>query len=160
MDRSEWVAWRRSLSEAEYASHIVSTSPRSIEGSGGSDVCFSVAIKLWENFDDRSVVEGAMRQYNAQSCDPAWSEAELQHKITTAAAKLGSAVGSKKWRGNGGGDGSKVAAHALGHDRPRATRAPNGGRACHRDSALPSVGGSCRKHGVKNGRGGRRCRLP
>jgi hypothetical protein len=118
MDRSEWVAWRRSLSEAEYASHIVSTSPRSIEGSGGSDVCFSVAMKLWENFDDRSVVEGAMRQYNAQSCDPAWSEAELQHKITTAAAKLGSAVGSKKWRGNSGGNGSKVAPMRLGMTAP------------------------------------------
>lgn len=102
MDKRDWAAWRSSLSDAEYATYIVEKAHPSIEGSNGSAAAFAVATLLWENFDDLGVVESAMRLYNNTKCTPKWSAKELQHKIQSAADKLGSAIGCKKWRGSTG----------------------------------------------------------
>lgn len=115
MDKKEWVQWRSSLSDAEYAAHLVEKAQPSVEGSNGSRVAFAIATLLWENFDDLGVVEAAMRLYNDTKCSPKWSDKELQHKIESAADKLGSAIGCKKWRGGTGGSArSGVAPMRLG----------------------------------------------
>lgn len=100
MDKKEWAQWRGSLSDMEYATHLVEKAQPSIEGSNGSGAAFAIATLLWENFDDLAVVEAAMRLYNDTKCSPKWSDKELQHKIESAADKLGSAIGCKKWRGD------------------------------------------------------------
>ena len=128
MDKSEWAKWRNSLSDAEYAAHLVEKAAPSIEGSNGSGSTFAIATILWENFDDAGVVEAAMRLYNDTKCNPRWNEKELQHKIESSADKLGTGIGSKKWRssngdwGLSGGNRSKVAPMMLGVSAPTLRR--------------------------------------
>jgi hypothetical protein len=60
--------------------------PPSISGSGGHNATFTVACALINGFGlHESEAMEYLRSYN-QRCQPPWSEAELEHKIRSAAA--------------------------------------------------------------------------
>lgn len=86
-------AWRATPSrkppmttEARALSYILAM-PASVAGQGGHDAAFAVAAALVHGFAlDQSTALSVMRQWNTARATPAWSEAELQHKIESAAA--------------------------------------------------------------------------
>ena len=80
--------------------------PRAVSGAGGHDQTFHVACVLVLGFDlSEDDAMGILREYN-QRCEPPWSEAELAHKIRSAAEQPGERgylkdARSEAWKGNG-----------------------------------------------------------
>lgn len=92
----------------ERARRYVAAMPPAISGSGGHDATFAAACALIKGFG-LSVAEARplLEEYNRR-CDPAWTERELEHKLTQAdttndAEPRGYLVGSGKMeRGDAG----------------------------------------------------------
>lgn len=73
----------------ERARKYVSTMPPAISGQGGDKAAFRVACVLVKGFGlGESEAMQVMREYN-MSCQPAWSEKELQRKVLSAARTTG-----------------------------------------------------------------------
>ena len=73
------------LTVTERARRYIARCPAAISGQGGHDTTFRVASVLWNGFglsEDDSLA--LLREYN-QRCVPPWSEAELVHKVRSAA---------------------------------------------------------------------------
>jgi hypothetical protein len=67
--------------------------PPAVSGQHGHDQTFKVAIALvWGFALRREVALAHLRAYN-QTCQPPWSEAELEHKIDSAIS-----VANHQWR--------------------------------------------------------------
>ena len=64
----------------------ISKLPAAIEGQGGSQACFNAALKLMSNFSlsESEAHDLLSREYNHR-CSPPWSDAELWHKVQSAA---------------------------------------------------------------------------
>lgn len=73
----------QSIYERAYA--YISRMPPSIQGSGGSNAAFNVALALMKGFslsEEEALL--IMANWNTQ-CSPPWSEPDLRHKLTGAA---------------------------------------------------------------------------
>lgn len=69
----------------ERAYAYVSKMPPSVQGSGGSDAAFNVALTLVKGFSlSEEEALPIMADWN-QGCSPPWSESELRHKLRSAA---------------------------------------------------------------------------
>lgn len=62
----------------------VQTCNPAISGSGGHNATFRVACKCFQFGLDESAAWRVMQWYNANKCDPPWSEREIGHKINSA----------------------------------------------------------------------------
>lgn len=71
-------------SKKQSVEEYIANVPPAIEGSGGDQTTFDVAMKLVHEYRlDREDALEALRKYN-QKCVPPWSEKELQHKVDSA----------------------------------------------------------------------------
>ena len=60
--------------------------PRAVAGRGGHTATFNAAVVLRRGFAlPEATALDLIREWNATHCDPPWSDAELQHKIRSAA---------------------------------------------------------------------------
>src|SRR5437870_638074 len=97
------------LSVIERARRYLARCPGSISGQGGHNAAFHAAGAVAYGFDLGEADSLALlREWN-QSCRPPWSEAELLHKVRSAAAApqskpRGYLAGAD--RGNAGGSGT------------------------------------------------------
>lgn len=100
-------------SPIERAAAYVAKMPQAVSGSGGHNRTFAVACALVKGFDlTVDQARSILMEYNRR-CDPPWSEAELEHKLVSAA---GSADG-EKGRGYLLGE---VGATDAGGEKPKA----------------------------------------
>jgi RecA-family ATPase len=73
----------------DQARRYVSKIPGAVSGSGGHNDTFQVACVLVQGFGlSVSEARPILEEFNSR-CQPAWSEKELDHKLTTAAAEPG-----------------------------------------------------------------------
>lgn len=73
----------------ERAKAYIKKEPPAISGSGGSNRCYHVACVLVKDFGlDINQAFEAIQDWNA-TCKPPWSEAELRHKLESAAKASG-----------------------------------------------------------------------
>lgn len=61
--------------------------PRAVDGSGGHDATFLAACECVRFGLSDSEMWEAMSWYNANRCDPPWTEKELRHKVESATKK-------------------------------------------------------------------------
>lgn len=118
--------------EAQAEDWLLAKCPPSVSGQGGHDAAFRAACCAVKGFD--LTPEAAMRPMAAWNalCQPAWSEAELWHKVRSAnGAKDDQARGYLRWEGRGGGDLSRRAGEPAVDvvEARRAWAAANGARA-------------------------------
>ena len=99
------------------------TLPPSVAKHGGHDAAFRVASCLVWGFDlNRERALSVMREWNQQRANPPWSEAELSHKIDSAAAapsKYGRGYLLREKSENPAPQGEGVAPLPTGPERPR-----------------------------------------
>ena len=96
------------LSAIERARRYIARCPVAVSGQRGHDATFRVASVLWNGFGlSEADTLMLMREWNC-GCQPPWSEAELMHKVRSAAntrhssARGHLAVGHHGESGNGG----------------------------------------------------------
>lgn len=71
--------------------------PLSIQGQGGSDVCFKAACRLAHKFGlDRKASLAVLAEWNKTHCQPPWSAKELAHKVDSA-LKSKPPTGKGRW---------------------------------------------------------------
>ena len=71
--------------------------PLSIQGQGGSDVCFKAACRLAHKFGlDRKASLAVLAEWNKTHCQPPWSAKELAHKVDSA-MKSKPPTGKSRW---------------------------------------------------------------
>lgn len=81
--------WRSEASVLDRARKYVATIPGAISGAGGHDTTFKVACTLVLGFDlPDSDAMNLLSEWN-QTCQPPWSERDLQHKIQSASQQGG-----------------------------------------------------------------------
>ena len=81
--------WRSDDAVVERARKYVARIPGAVSGSSGHNTTFHVACRLVKGFDlstDQAL--DVLTEWNA-TCDPPWSEHELQHKIESASKASG-----------------------------------------------------------------------
>jgi putative DNA primase/helicase len=69
--------------------------PSAVSGSGGHDATFQAACECVRFGLSESEQWDAMQWFNANKCDPPWSEKELTHKIKSAQEKAAGEAGSR-----------------------------------------------------------------
>jgi len=86
-DRKARESAKQNLTPCERARRYVAKMPPAISGHRGHDATIAVACVLKRDFGlSDSDALAVLREYN-QRCEPPWSEAELQHKLTDARIK-------------------------------------------------------------------------